>query len=94
MLEKELRAELKTGKLRRAYLLCGEEDYLKRSARAQIRAAVLTDESFSSFNHTVLSAADTPPPHCALFFEMMPPDMLIVPASRQTPPPSAVELLL
>ncbi len=61
MLEKELRTELKAGKLRRAYLLCGEEDYLKRSARAGIRAAVLTDESFSSFNHTVLSAADTPP---------------------------------
>ena len=41
MTEKELRAELKAGKLRPAYFFCGDEEYLKRAARRTLRQTVL-----------------------------------------------------
>lgn len=50
----DLRKMIKAGELSGAYLLFGDEDYLKAHASGQIREAVLTDESFAVFNEIVL----------------------------------------
>lgn len=57
MTEAELKIELKNG-LSGVYLLAGEEEYLKRYYLLKMRQAVLEDESFSSFNHTVINYLD------------------------------------
>ena len=61
MTEKELRAELKAGKLRPAYFFCGDEEYLKRAARRTLRQTVLPGEEYISFNYTRRSFSDTAP---------------------------------
>lgn len=57
MTEAELKNEIKNG-LSGVYLFAGEEEYLKRHYLLAIRSAVLEDESFSSFNHTVINYLD------------------------------------
>ena len=49
----ELKARLKDGRLSGCFILAGEEDYLKRYYLAKIREAIVTDEAFATFNHTV-----------------------------------------
>ena len=39
-------------------LFCGEEDYLKRRFRDDIRAAVLGDGAFAAFDHAVFDGSD------------------------------------
>lgn len=50
--------KLKTGNLRGWYIFSGEEDYLKKHYLAWLRSAVLTDETFALFNHTVYDGQD------------------------------------
>lgn len=59
--EKELRAELKAGKLRPAYFFCGDEEYLKRAARRNLRQMVVPEEDYLSFNYARRSFSDTAP---------------------------------
>ena len=61
MTEKDLRAEIKAGKLRNAYFFYGEEEYLKRIARRTLRNYIIEDESFASFNLTSISAEVSEP---------------------------------
>ncbi len=49
----ELKAQLKTGQLSGVYILCGEEDFLKRYYLNQIRRTLLPDPSLDAFNHVV-----------------------------------------
>ena len=57
MTEAELRAKIKSGSLGGCYILTGEEDYLKRYYLGEIRRAVVSDEAFALFNHTVYDGA-------------------------------------
>lgn len=57
----DLRKMIKAGELSGAYLLFGDEDYLKAHASAQIREAVLTDESFAVFNEIAIDSQDFSP---------------------------------
>lgn len=54
----ELKARLKDGKLGGCYILAGEEDYLKKYYLTKIREAIVTDEAFATFNHTVYDGAE------------------------------------
>ncbi len=46
----ELRDEIKNEKLSGVYVLCGEEDFLKRHYLREIRRVILTDPTFDAFN--------------------------------------------
>ena len=54
----ELKTRLKDGKLGGWYILAGEEDYLKKYYLTKIREAIVTDEAFATFNHTVYDGAE------------------------------------
>lgn len=54
----EFKARLKAGSLGGCYMLCGEEDYLKKHYLAQIRRTVITDDAFATFNHSVYDGAE------------------------------------
>ena len=54
----ELKSRLKSGELAGWYLLCGEEDYLKKYYLGQLRSRVVVDEVFAAFNHVVYDGAD------------------------------------
>ena len=54
----ELKTRLKSGELSGWYLLCGEEDYLKKYYLGELRSKVIVDEVFAAFNHTVYDGAD------------------------------------
>ena len=54
----EFKSRLKSGNLSGAYVLAGEEDYLKRYYLGELRRAVLTDEAFATFNHAVFDGED------------------------------------
>ena len=49
----ELKTAIKQGALDRLFIFAGEEEYLKRHYIRELRAAILTDEAFDVFNHTV-----------------------------------------
>ena len=61
----ELRRQIKSGELSGAYLLFGEEDYLKAHAATQIRQAILTDESLALFNCIELDTLELDPAELA-----------------------------
>ena len=54
----ELKSRLKSGKPWGWYIFSGEEDYLKKYYLGQLRDAVIIDEVFSAFNHTVYDGQD------------------------------------
>ena len=56
--EKELKAHIKSGAFYPIYLICGDEDYLKRDAVSRARKAVIQDESLKDFCHCVIHEAD------------------------------------
>lgn len=49
----ELKNAIKTSDFNRCFIFCGEEEYLKRFYTKELRRAVLSDDSFASFNHFV-----------------------------------------
>ncbi len=58
MTQDQLKAKIKSSDLGGSYILCGDEDYLKRHYLSQIRKTVLTDEAFSFFNHICFEGAE------------------------------------
>jgi|GEM_PF-3347357 len=54
----EFKARIKSGNLAGAYAFVGEEDYLKRFYLGELRSAIVTDEAFALFNHTVFDGED------------------------------------
>lgn len=54
----ELRARIKSGNLAGWYLMCGEEDYLKKYYMNELRAAIVADETFAPFNYVAYDGAD------------------------------------
>jgi len=54
----EFKSRLGSGGLSGWYVFSGEEDYLKKYYLSQLRAAVVTDEVFATFNHTVYDGAE------------------------------------
>lgn len=58
MQEKEFKELLKSGRLGGAFLFTGEEDYLKRHYLSLLRRAIVTDEAFAPFNHSVYDGQD------------------------------------
>ncbi|MBQ8859118.1 MAG: DNA polymerase III subunit delta [Clostridia bacterium] len=49
-----LKTRIKGGTLAGVYVLCGEENFLKRYYMGEIRTAILTDPTFDAFNRIVL----------------------------------------
>ena len=58
MLLNDFKARLKSGELRGWYIFAGEEEYLKSYYRGELKAAVVSDEAFALFNHTVFDGAE------------------------------------
>lgn len=58
MTDRELLDRIKKNNLGGAYLFYGEEDYLKRYYLGALRRAVITDDTFATFNHLVLDGKD------------------------------------
>ncbi|MFA6947595.1 MAG: hypothetical protein WCQ72_01295, partial [Eubacteriales bacterium] len=56
----EFKTELKKG-LRRGYLFCGDEEYLKRYYLRETRRAVIPDPAFDTFNRMILNAESYTP---------------------------------
>ena len=54
----EFKSRLKSGNLSGAYVLAGEEDYLKRYYLGELRRAIVTDEAFATFNHAVFEGEE------------------------------------
>ena len=54
----ELKSRIKAGNLAGWYLMCGEEDYLKKYYMNELRSSVLTDEAFAPFNYASYDGAD------------------------------------
>lgn len=54
----ELKSRLKSGEVAGWYILCGEEDYLKKYYINQIRDSIVTDPVFSTFNYVAYDGAD------------------------------------
>lgn len=54
----DFKAKLKSGELSGRYIFAGEEDYLKRYYRTELERAVVTDEAFATFNHTVFDGQE------------------------------------
>ena len=54
----DFRARLKSGKVAGWYIFGGEEDYLKRHYRGELSRAVLTDDAFETFNHSVFDGQE------------------------------------
>ena len=55
---KELQAKIKSQSLSGFYILAGEEDYLKKHYLKEIRKAILSDDAFEVFNHTVFAGPE------------------------------------
>ena len=58
MTVKELKAAIDEKSLSGAVIFCGEEEYLKRHYRRLVRDAVICEQDFASFNHTVFDGED------------------------------------
>ena len=58
MTQDQLKAKIRSSDLGGSYVLCGDEDYLKRHYLREIRRSVLTDEAFSFFNHICFEGAE------------------------------------
>ena len=54
----DFRARLKSGNIGGWYIFAGEEDYLKRHYRTELSRAVLTDDAFDTFNHSVFDGQE------------------------------------
>ena len=54
----ELKSRIKSGNFSGWYLMCGEEDYLKKYYMNELRSSVLTDEAFAPFNYASYDGAD------------------------------------
>ncbi len=54
----DFRARLKSGNIGGWYIFAGEEDYLKRHYRGELSRAVLTDDAFDTFNHSVFDGQE------------------------------------
>lgn len=55
----DFKARLKSGQVVGCYIFSGEEDYLKRYYLGSLRDTVITDDSFSTFNHAVYDGPET-----------------------------------
>lgn len=58
MLLNDFKARLKSGELGGWYIFAGEEEYLKSYYRGELKSAIVTDEAFALFNHTVFDGAE------------------------------------
>lgn len=58
MLLNDFKSKLKSGELCGWYIFAGEEEYLKNYYRGELKSAVVTDEAFALFNHTVFDGAE------------------------------------
>lgn len=58
MTQNDLKARLKSGELAGAYIIAGEEDYLKRYYLDRIVEAACPDETFAPFNRQLFDGAD------------------------------------
>ena len=67
---KQLNEDLKTGKLKNVYLLCGEEAYLKRQYRNRIRRAVIPEGD--TMNYAYYEGKNIPVPEIIDLAETMP----------------------
>lgn len=54
----EFKGRLKSGNLSGWYIVCGEEDYLKKYYMNELRSAIVADEAFALFNHVAFDGAD------------------------------------
>jgi DNA polymerase-3 subunit delta len=54
----DLRARIKSGDPHGFYIFAGEEEYLKRHYRRELRALCAPDEALALFNHTVFDGED------------------------------------
>ena len=54
----DFRARLKGGNVGGWYIFAGEEDYLKRHYRTELSRAVLVDDAFDTFNHSVFDGQE------------------------------------
>lgn len=54
----EFKSRLKSGNLSGWYIICGEEDYLKKYYMNELRALIVADEVFAPFNHVAFDGAD------------------------------------
>lgn len=55
----ELKAKLKSGNIDGWYIICGEEEYLKRFYRNEIKRQITSDDDpFALFNHSSVDGAD------------------------------------
>ena len=55
----DFKARLKDGRFVGCYIFSGEEDYLKRYYLGSLRDTVITDDSFSTFNHALYDGPET-----------------------------------
>ena len=58
MTVKELKTAIDEKSLAGAVIFCGEEEYLKRHYRRLVRDAIVGEDDFASFNHTVFDGED------------------------------------
>ena len=49
---------LKSDSIAGTYIFAGEEDYLKRHYRTELSRAVLIDDAFDTFNHSVFDGQE------------------------------------
>ena len=54
----ELKAKIKSGEIGGAYILAGEEDYLKKYYLGELAKQAVPDEAFATFNRCVFDGAD------------------------------------
>ena len=54
----DFKSRIKSGNVGGRYIFAGEEDYLKRYYRSELQRAVVTDEAFATFNHTVFDGQE------------------------------------
>ena len=54
----ELKAKIKSGEIGGAYILAGEEDYLKKYYRGELAKQAVPDEAFATFNRCIFDGAD------------------------------------
>lgn len=58
MTVQQLKAALAEGTLSGCLLFCGEEEYLKRHYRQAVRQAIIKEQVYASFNHTIFDGKD------------------------------------
>ena len=54
----EFKSRIKSGNLAGWYLMCGEEDYLKKYYMNELRSLAVTDEAFAPFNYAAYDGED------------------------------------